>query len=39
VRLSCVGRLGRGDGVWFVDAEGHRTSPGIGGWQHFGGNA
>ena len=37
VRLSCVGRLGGGDGVWFVDAEGHRTSPGIDGWQHFGG--
>jgi thiamine-monophosphate kinase len=37
IRLSCVGRLGGGDGVWFVDAEGHRTSPGIGGWQHFGG--
>jgi thiamine-monophosphate kinase len=39
VRLSCVGRLGGGDGVWFVDAEGHRTSPGIDGWQHFGGDA
>ncbi len=38
IRLSCVGRLGGGDGVWFVDAEGHRTSPGISSWQHFGGN-
>jgi thiamine-monophosphate kinase len=37
IRLSCVGRLGGGDGVWFVDAEGRRTSPGIDGWQHFGG--
>jgi thiamine-monophosphate kinase len=37
IRLSCVGRLGGGDGVWFVDAEGHRTSPGITAWQHFGG--
>jgi thiamine-monophosphate kinase len=39
VRLSCVGRLGRGDGVWFVDAEGRRTPTGIDGWQHFGGDA
>jgi thiamine-monophosphate kinase len=39
VRLSCVGRLGGGDGVWFVDAEGRRTPTGIDGWQHFGGNA
>ncbi|HLM67796.1 MAG TPA: thiamine-phosphate kinase [Longimicrobium sp.] len=39
IRLSCVGRLGGGDGVWFVDAEGHRTSPGISSWQHFGGDA
>ena len=39
LRLSCVGRLGGGDGVWFVDAEGHRTATGIDGWQHFGGDA
>lgn len=39
VRLTCVGRLGGGDGVWFVDAEGRRTPTGIEGWQHFGGDA
>jgi len=39
VPLSCVGRVGGGDGVWFVDAEGRRVSPGIGGWQHFGGDS
>ncbi|HYR08435.1 MAG TPA: thiamine-phosphate kinase [Longimicrobium sp.] len=37
VRLSCVGRAGGGDGVWFVDAEGHRRPTGVAGWQHFGG--
>jgi thiamine-monophosphate kinase len=37
VRLSCVGRLGGGDGVWFVDAEGHRRPTGVAAWQHFGG--
>lgn len=37
VRLTCVGRAGGGDGVWFVDAEGHRRPTGIVGWQHFGG--
>ena len=36
VRLSCVGRLGGGDGVWFVDAEGHRRPTGVEAWQHFG---
>ena len=36
VRLSCVGRLGGGDGVWFVDAEGHRRPTGVTAWQHFG---
>jgi thiamine-monophosphate kinase len=36
VRLSCVGRLGGGDGVWFVDAEGHRRPTGVAAWQHFG---
>lgn len=39
IRLSCVGRLGGGDGVWFVDAEGRRSPPGIESWQHFGGDA
>ncbi|HEU0299569.1 MAG TPA: hypothetical protein VFR37_08950, partial [Longimicrobium sp.] len=36
VPLSCVGRLGGGDGVWFVDSEGHRRPTGITAWQHFG---
>ncbi|HEU4453562.1 MAG TPA: hypothetical protein VFR81_10915, partial [Longimicrobium sp.] len=36
-RLSCVGRLGGGDGVWWVDAEGHRSPLGLQGYQHFGG--
>jgi hypothetical protein len=35
VPLSCVGRVGGGAGVWFVDAEGHRTPVQGGGWQHF----
>ncbi|MBW3571555.1 MAG: thiamine-phosphate kinase [Gemmatimonadetes bacterium] len=39
VRLSCVGRVGGGDGVWFVDAEGHRRPTGVEAWQHFGGGA
>lgn len=39
VRLSCVGRIGGGDGVWFVDAEGHRSPVGAKGWQHFGEDA
>lgn len=39
VRLSCVGRAGGGDGVWFVDAEGHRRPVGVAGWQHFGGGS
>lgn len=37
VRLTCVGRVGGGDGVWMVDAEGRRTPPAVEGWQHFGG--
>lgn len=37
VRLSCVGRIGGGDGVWWADAEGHRTPLALRGWQHFGG--
>ena len=35
--LTSVGRVGGGDGVWFVDAEGHRRPVGVAGWQHFGG--
>ena len=37
VRLTCVGRLGGGDGVWFVDAEGHRSPTGVHGYRHFDG--
>ena len=33
--LTCVGRVARGNGVWFADAEGHRTPTGITGWRHF----
>jgi thiamine-monophosphate kinase len=36
VRLTSVGRIGGGDGVWFVDAEGRRSAPGVHGWRHFG---
>jgi thiamine-monophosphate kinase len=39
VALTCVGRTGGGDGVWWVDAEGHRTPMELGGWQHFRGEA
>jgi thiamine-monophosphate kinase len=35
VALYCVGRVAAGDGVWWVDAEGHRTPLGIGGFRHF----
>jgi thiamine-monophosphate kinase len=35
VRLTCVGRVGRGDGVWFVDPEGHRRPLGMHGYRHF----
>lgn len=35
VRLSCVGRVGGGDGVWWTSAEGHRTPLGLRGYQHF----
>ncbi|HEX5724221.1 MAG TPA: thiamine-phosphate kinase [Longimicrobiaceae bacterium] len=35
VRLTSVGRIGGGDGVWFVDAEGRRSPPGVHGWRHF----
>jgi thiamine-monophosphate kinase len=37
VRLSCVGRMGGGDGVWWTSAEGHRTPLGLRGYQHFAG--
>lgn len=37
--LTAVGRVGRGDGVWRVDAEGRRAPLDAGGWQHFGGKA
>ncbi|MBD0321256.1 MAG: hypothetical protein ICV87_13025 [Gemmatimonadetes bacterium] len=33
--LQCVGRVGQGDGVWWVDAEGHRTPMEGHGFQHF----
>jgi thiamine-monophosphate kinase len=36
VRLSCVGRIGGGDGVWWTDPEGHRRPLGFGAYQHFG---
>lgn len=36
VRLTCVGRVGGGSGVWWVDAEGRRTPLGFGAYQHFG---
>ncbi|HEX8695908.1 MAG TPA: thiamine-phosphate kinase [Longimicrobium sp.] len=35
VRLSCVGRVGGGDGVWWVDAEGNRRPLGLRGYRHF----
>jgi thiamine-monophosphate kinase len=35
VRLTCVGRIGGGDGVWWTSAEGHRTPLGLRGYQHF----
>jgi len=34
-RLTCVGRVGGGDGVWWTDAEGNRRPIGAGGYQHF----
>ncbi|HEX2204355.1 MAG TPA: thiamine-phosphate kinase [Longimicrobium sp.] len=36
VPLACVGRVAGGDGVWFVDAEGHRRPLGLHGYLHFG---
>jgi thiamine-monophosphate kinase len=35
VPLTSVGRLGGGDGVWWVDAEGHRRPLGVHGYRHF----
>jgi len=35
LRLSCVGRMGGGDGVWWTSAEGQRTPLGLRGYQHF----
>jgi thiamine-monophosphate kinase len=35
VRLSCVGRVAGGDGVWWTDAEGNRRPLGLHGYQHF----
>jgi thiamine-monophosphate kinase len=35
VRLPWGGRRGGGAGVWWPDAEGHRTPLGLGGYQHF----
>ena len=35
-RLTCVGRVSGGDGVWWTDAEGHRQPLGVHGYQHFG---
>jgi thiamine-monophosphate kinase len=35
LRLSCVGRMGGGDGVWWTDPEGNRTPLGLSGYQHF----
>lgn len=37
VALTCVGRIGGGDGVWMVDPEGRRSAPAVRGWQHFDG--
>ncbi len=35
VRLTPVGRIGGGDGVWWVDPDGHRRPMGVEGFQHF----
>ncbi|HEX2188490.1 MAG TPA: hypothetical protein VHG51_06300 [Longimicrobiaceae bacterium] len=35
VPLACVGRVGGGEGVWWVDAEGHRSPLGVEAFQHF----
>lgn len=35
VRLSCIGRVGGGDGVWWTDAEGNRRPLGLHGYRHF----
>lgn len=36
LRLTCVGRVGGGDGVWWTTPEGQRTPLGLAGYQHFG---
>ncbi|HEX2092254.1 MAG TPA: thiamine-phosphate kinase [Longimicrobiaceae bacterium] len=36
VRLTPVGRIGGGDGVWWSGADGHRTPIGFRAYQHFG---
>ncbi len=35
LRLSCVGRVAGGDGVWWADAEGNRRPLGLHGYRHF----
>jgi thiamine-monophosphate kinase len=35
VRLTCVGRVGGGTGVWWSDAEGNRRPLAVDGYQHF----
>jgi thiamine-monophosphate kinase len=35
IPLRCVGRIGHGDGVWWVDAEGHRRPMESRGFGHF----
>jgi thiamine-monophosphate kinase len=37
VRLTCVGRIAGGDGVWWTNPEGHRPALGLRGYQHFAG--
>lgn len=34
-RLTCVGRVDAGAGVWLEDAGGARTAPAVGAFQHF----
>ncbi|HEX8242120.1 MAG TPA: thiamine-phosphate kinase [Longimicrobium sp.] len=35
VRLSCIGRVAGGDGVWWADPEGNRRPLGLHGYRHF----
>lgn len=37
IALTCVGRAGGGDGVWFIDAEGRRHPVDAHGYRHFAG--